>query len=543
MMDNTVPEPTIDTTVPEPTIVITIVEQTIETAVEPTMINTIVEPIETIITNPVELSIQDDEIFDISVNDVDNVSNTSNNSSEENKSTSADELFSKLVSDYTEELLDHISNGKSSSSSSDDFIEEPEINKLENSDDEADIKSVFGWTNDIVKPIKKCKQSDVVSVKNPENDEPIFVEEETKVSASILSKHEKIDVTDPIGFYLNLTNFIDICVPFDLNKIIELAKTNKNRYKFAVPHTIGSIFRKNGSIYAIRNEIIRLYELSLENDFTFRFVNDNLFHLHVTISKGINPDEPNVDPKRDESVVTDEIDPKRDEQNICMINIHLDSILYPFYPPKIRIIQPKYQDDGCLSLATMDLILIDNWKASTLIFDVIMEIKKRIVHLEYTDDIVIYSRLEEYLMDFAVLTGIPFQFTKNCQQVVNRLYLSDSIAECIKNIVISSKSNQMDLIKKSAVVPYLKKLFESITLDELITHYELMKNVIDLLNIMDDELFFTELDLYQSLYIFVKKYCLKNINSTDVIINEDINQCVEILLNITSKLSDKLIMK
>ena len=139
------------------------------------------------------------------------------------------------------------------------------------------------------------------------------------------------DVSDPMGWFLNLTDYAKLRSPFPYNEQ-QLLKCAK----FLQPHmTFGNVtkvkaYLPEGTVAnVILNELTQCYKLGLKMNYHIGPVSDNIFHLRLALNHKFFDEEFAGHMKQ------------CSEDCHIVVDIMFDSKLYPFSAPKIRYIGPR----------------------------------------------------------------------------------------------------------------------------------------------------------------------------------------------------------
>ena len=338
------------------------------------------------------------------------------------------------------------------------------------------------------------------------------------------------DVEDVMGLYLDLSEYTkNTSLPYDMEKLYINAQDLHKKMHFHNSFKTIKSFSYNAAIRVIMNELKYLCCLGLKNKFSVSPINENIYHLRFTFTKDYFDASSKI-----------YIDNKN---NKCIeIEILIDSKFYPFYPPKVRLISPRFCNNLNYRIAMMECLLANNWDSSFNIETIITQFKK--ITENYgeidLDTGKCYCDLENDLIDLSLLSEIParadkFIPKKELQNLNNDVSNINVIKNenktgkqntngtgygyvgskqwdmasiikiktkkikrlecCVKNIIKHLTKiiiNNVDIdvvkiIKDSCYVPYIKHMFAGNNLFELLknsAHFEL---ILDSLRIMPDK--------------------------------------------------------
>ncbi|XWV26011.1 ubiquitin-conjugating enzyme E2 [Tupanvirus soda lake] len=330
------------------------------------------------------------------------------------------------------------------------------------------------------------------------------------------------DVEDIMGIYLDLSRYTkSIKLPFNMEKLYENAKKLQEEMDFGNSVKVKKSFSSASAIRVVMNEFKRIYQIGLRNNYSVTPINDNIYNLKLKFNK-------------DFFETTSKIynDINKYNKNV-EIDIQIDSKLYPFYPPKVRLVTPRLTNQMNGRIATMECLLLSKWSPLFSIDTIITHFKNLMnQYAEIDTSSNNYDELENDLIELSLLSEIPARINsflsidelknikENLQNIGSNMvgnnqkkhwtsgtgYGHSGLAEwdikstmkakeehekqlskCIKNItrrltkIIMNNINvdAVEIIKNSCYVPYLKSVFFGNNILELLknpTQFELLMN-------------------------------------------------------------------
>lgn len=325
------------------------------------------------------------------------------------------------------------------------------------------------------------------------------------------------DVDDTMGLYLDLGNYTkNTKLPFDMEKLMTNAKKLQEDMDFGNATRVKKSFNATSAIRVVINEFVKTYYNGLKNNYHVMPVADNIYHLKLTFKPEFF--DKNSDIYRD-------IVGKREVQ----IEIQIDSKLYPFYPPKVRLVSPRLRNHLNSRIATMECLLLSKWSPTFSVETIINYFRKLMNQYAQIDGgLENYDDLENDLIELALLSEIPARanlsltikdlddIKKESQEVGTASSktkwvkgtgyghggLNDwdfkttmkakeerakQLSKCVRNItsnltrVISKNINidAVNIIMNSCFIPYIKSVFYGNNILELLknpAHFELLLN-------------------------------------------------------------------
>ena len=339
------------------------------------------------------------------------------------------------------------------------------------------------------------------------------------------------DVDDPMGLYLDLADYTKSNkMPFDEEKLLENAKKVQGEMEFGNTNKVNKSFSSNSAIRVVYNEFKRVYNMGLRNNFTISPIDNNIYNLMITFNKEFFDKT---------SKIYQDI---TQFNKSVIINVKIDGKLYPFYPPKIKLMSPRLKNHMNCRIATMECLLLSNWNPEfsleTILkyFKDLMNLHGEIDTSSSSDN---YDELENDLIELSLLSEIPARINsfltidelKNIKQNSQDFGSPDSeknkngkywtsgvgyghsglavwdvnsslkikeerdkqLAKSIKNItkritkIITSNIdiNVVEIVINSCFIPYMKSIFYGNTILELLknpTHFDSLLNSMRIMN-------------------------------------------------------------
>jgi ubiquitin-protein ligase len=201
---------------------------------------------------------------------------------------------------------------------------------------------------------------------------------------------------DVVGMYYDMKYLIK--KSFDETDITSLIESTLKIH--SSDNLIGISDRKKGFsevslVRVIANEVRTL--MSNGNDFyELEFVKGNLYNWNIRFKPKFFANCKNCS----SSIITDDV----------VVNFHLDAKLYPFFPPKVRIIEPVVDYETRIAFATIPCLSLENWGPTSNLKLVIDQIGKLSINVMASEiDARIYE-LHGLLLDL-IMCG-TFDFVK-----------------------------------------------------------------------------------------------------------------------------------
>ena len=206
------------------------------------------------------------------------------------------------------------------------------------------------------------------------------------------------DVDDKVGIYLNLGKYVDSnsSMSFNFDKLYDNAKKLQDEMEFGNSTRVKKLFSSASAVLVVLNEFKKLYQVGLYNNYRAEPINDNIYHLKIRFDReffDVN------------SVIYKDI---VNSSAIVEIEIQIDSKLYPFYPPKVKLLRPRLMNNMNGRIATMECLLLSKWSPMFSIETIIMHFKNlmnRYAVIDKSSDK--YDDLENELIDLSLLSEIP----------------------------------------------------------------------------------------------------------------------------------------
>ena len=394
--------------------------------------------------------------------------------------------------------------------------------------------------------------------KNVKNNKPVCVPEIPKSETEII-----FDIENSIGLYLDLSDYVMITFPFDVNKLISTAIIFNKESEFEPESMVmtkskpapkrsewnsdsdsddrpvkskgaSGVVNKFDSMKIINiviNEIKYIYKLSLMRGYQLELIDNNIYSLRLIFGATFfNP----------MSKIFSELSV---ENKKVEINIILNNRTYPFNPPKVMLISPRFTNDIFQKICQMNILGWGKWTQACdieLLISFIKEIMESESDIKIAGDH--YIGLEYDLISLSLVNDIPINLglnenmsnTKGPQRVTKKKtvvkktgigYGHDSSSRwnchvtketkesiaiqkmiCVKNItknlaeliISNSKIDLIGIIKNSIFIPYLKNIYKTLTVLDLTEQHQLNFEIhLDSMRIMGKrflEVFITKYD-------------------------------------------------
>jgi ubiquitin-protein ligase len=387
----------------------------------------------------------------------------------------------------------------------------------------------------------------------------LIIKSSTSIGQNNIKKHVEItydDVDDEMGLYeknqLYEYEKHDDKFPYNQTVLIEKAELLvKGKESNKSKETFSNI----GSIKIIINELRYLSNL---DNFTVKLYDNNIFNIEISINAnffGIN------------SKIRQQM---LDTNSSLVLKIEIEPKLYPFYPPKVRVISPRLKNELMTIIATMDFLKASNWNPIynlEFIINVVKEILDEYgeLNIENGNN---YNILELKLIDLAIFTEtIPKLNIKpiidkfintNTNDLINnpnqnqnqkksywkngtgfgygaldiskqwdpvviesiKKERNTNIMNCLLDInkilakIIISDSNNISkynqILLNSCIIPYIRNYFNSTGLLEMFQNINLFNVIFEFLQIINEDSFmeiFIVKDQNQSIYESLCKVC------------------------------------
>ncbi|MEM3062534.1 MAG: ubiquitin-conjugating enzyme E2 [Nitrososphaerota archaeon] len=332
------------------------------------------------------------------------------------------------------------------------------------------------------------------------------------------------DVDDPIGLYFDLGKYVrDSKFPFDENKLIANAKKLQEETNFGNISQIIKTFSPIGAINVILNEFRNLYYSGLKNNYSIYPINENLYHLKLTFAKEFFDIESKIYK-----------DISRHGKSI-EIEIKINGKLYPFYPPRVRLVTPGLAKQIYGRIATMECLLLSKWDPHFTIESIIGHFKKVMDQYGEFDSTVreVDTELENELIELSLLSEIPARSNllltieelkniRKCTHIIDptkkihgdngtgyghsglkewdfkttlkiKEERDSQMMRCIRNIIVrltklilsNADIDVVGIIKDSCFIPYLKSVFSGNNMLELLKNPSLFEVLLNSMRIMD----------------------------------------------------------
>ena len=372
----------------------------------------------------------------------------------------------------------------------------------------------------------KIKKMVKIAKKHDSKSQP---EVDKSKNSKIVDEINFLDVDDNMGLYLDLSKFTkNDKFPFDIKKLYDIARSLQEEMEFGNSLKVDKFFSSGSAIHVVMNEFKRLYYYGQRNNFTIIPLNDNIYHLQIKFEKEffdksslIYSDLKNLDKE-------------------VVITVEIDSKLYPFYPPKLKMISPRLKNNINSLISTMKCLLLDYWDPMCNLEIIITNFKNLMnQYAEIDTNNTSYNDLENELINLSLLSGIPsrnnslltldelinikkqntdigskknskknnkkgftngvgygytglsvwdFRSTKNAIDKRDKQLFC-----CIKNItkyitkIITNNINvdPVDIISSSCYIPYLKSIIYKNSMVELLKNIDYFEAILNSLRVMD----------------------------------------------------------
>ncbi|AYV85775.1 MAG: ubiquitin-conjugating enzyme E2 [Satyrvirus sp.] len=333
------------------------------------------------------------------------------------------------------------------------------------------------------------------------------------------------DSGDSCGLYLDLSKYTKTKkLPFDMDKLFENAKKLQEEMDFGNSSKVKKTFNPNSAIRVIINEFKKVYLLGLRNHYNLSPINDNVYYLKLKFNKEFFDSS---------SKIYNDIDVYNKDVEIT---IQIDSKLYPFYPPRVKLISPRLNNYMNGRIATMDCLLLSKWNPLYNIETIIncfRDLMNKYAEIDPTLEN--YNDLENDLIELSLLSEIPPRIntflavdsfedlkTNSVQQdkskkTAKKYWASGTgyghsglstwnvksttdaqkerdkqLYKCVKNItkhltkIIINNVNvdAVGIIKNSCYIPFLRSIFYGNNMLELLKNPTQFESILDSLRIM-----------------------------------------------------------
>lgn len=336
------------------------------------------------------------------------------------------------------------------------------------------------------------------------------------------------DVNDGMGLYLDLSSYIKVKkLPFDMDKLYENAQKIQEEMDFGNSSKIKKSFSSSGAIRVVMNEFKHLFFLGVRNFYTVEPINNNVYYLKLIFSKDFFDKSSKIYADLD-------LHNKKIE-----ISIRFDSKLYPFYPPKLQLLNPRLNNHMNSRIATMECLLLSRWNPNQNIEVVISYLRDLInqygeIDLSGNN----YDELENDLIELSLLSEIPArinsfltieqlknikEYTQNIGTDINKGknrwtkgtgygheglaawdYRSTQnakeerdkqLSKCIKDItkhltkiiINNIQIDPVDILINSCYIPYMKSIFWGNNILELLKNPAQFESLLNSMRIMNSK--------------------------------------------------------
>eukprot|EP01129_Flabellula_baltica_P006443 TRINITY_DN240_c0_g4_i1.p1 TRINITY_DN240_c0_g4~~TRINITY_DN240_c0_g4_i1.p1 ORF type:complete len:867 (+),score=232.37 TRINITY_DN240_c0_g4_i1:20-2620(+) len=188
---------------------------------------------------------------------------------------------------------------------------------------------------------------------------------------------------------------------------------NKQQYKRNEEEKVEQIFTSSAASGVLTNDLLHIMEKSGELGFKAEPVDDNIYHWSVQISKFDNRDMSRQMTELEETF----------GYNFVELDIEFTLDLYPFYPPLVKVIRPRFQGFMMGRITSLDILKLENWDPIKNMSDIITLIKNMIEEnatldlshemnniVEFPDGA--YTKLEHLLLEIDLLSDIDSRAIK-----------------------------------------------------------------------------------------------------------------------------------
>ena len=336
--------------------------------------------------------------------------------------------------------------------------------------------------------------------------------------------------------YDDIRDFFEVCkeldtllklmgCPFDINKLVEISEKyyqQLDNYDYKNCEKLPEKFY----IMLAGYDLMCAYDRSLRTNYRIEPINDNIFDLSIKFTK--------------ESFDSDTKIYQQLEGNYVELRVTFVHKLYPYYPPTVSLVYPRFKKNLHWKISTMKMIQADGWKSRYDLIKVIDTCFEIINEEGDIQEFVIVDSIERKLMDLSKFSGIKprIELDPSChfcdQKMVafskepvknpsnekksfwNRgvgyghfgqenwdisktIKIREDISKHCMNIVKkvtrliankTSKDNKIsyhDIIESSVYLPYLKAEFNGKTFADIIKNIDLFDANLDMMRIVDLE--------------------------------------------------------
>lgn len=332
------------------------------------------------------------------------------------------------------------------------------------------------------------------------------------------------DVDDPIGLYLDLGKYVrDDNFPFDENKLIANAIRLQDKTNFDNVFHIIKTFSPIGAVNVILNEFKKLYYSGLKNNYSVYPINENLYHLKLVFAKEFFDIGSKI--YKDIGQYGKSVE----------IEIKINGKVYPFYPPRVRIVTPGLVKRIYGRVATMECLLLSKWNPHFTIESIIGHFKKLMDQYGEFDTTAteVDAELEDELIELSLLSEVPARSNllltlEELKNIGKSTFIIGSMKKnhgdngtgyghsglkewdfkttfkikeerhskmmrCIRNIIVrltklilnNTNIDIVGIIKDSCFIPYLKSVFCGNNILELLKNPSFFETLLNSMRIMD----------------------------------------------------------
>lgn len=205
------------------------------------------------------------------------------------------------------------------------------------------------------------------------------------------------DVDDFMGLYLSLGNCArNVDLPFDMDALYANAKKMQDDMAFGNASRMGSnkTFSSASTVWVVMNEFKNLYYRGLREHYSTSPIDSNIYHMRIAFDRDFFDTS---------SQIYKDLGPEAKVE----IEIKLESKLYPFYPPKVKLISPRLADHMCGRIATMECLMLSRWNPTFGIETIIGHFQSLMNQYARIESVGGYDQLENELIELSLLTEIP----------------------------------------------------------------------------------------------------------------------------------------
>jgi ubiquitin-protein ligase len=319
------------------------------------------------------------------------------------------------------------------------------------------------------------------------------------------------DVNDKLGFYLNLTSYVDkIIFPYDVDKLVSNALNNQNPMIIDKIAKINTNLKPNKLVQMLINEIKYLRK---NHNFGIEIVDGNIYHLKFRFERTFFDSTSAIYSDLSDSLSVE-------------LEVKLEHGLYPFCPPLVLLTSPILKDNLGQAISQMAPLLTKNW-GPTCNLEMMVNCFRDLMNESARIDFPFraYSKLEKDLTKLAFLAGNPsgsihpanktpkenskvpirgtgygyqglaswdFQSASKTKEEIEKETLKcvkDITFQLTKMIMGSGSSQAVQIVINSYLVSYLNTVFGETNLLGLTKNLNRFNVHLDLLRIMNKDFY------------------------------------------------------